>query len=431
MQNFFFTPRFRGNRTLQGALLGCSLLGATALGAPMQLATNLTFQAGATLRETFDSNVYLQDVEPSPLIPNAMRPFQESFVTTIIPRLGLDYRPAPAFGAAVSYSPEVNFFHAESSEDHVTHRGLINMSGRIGEIGWEVPNSFTWIDGSEVGPTWGGPGGAPAIGGVPIRDRRAAFIYRGGVRLVHARDRWLVRPAMSGYLHDFFTEQRVAPGYVNYIDRSDLNGGIDVGYKVYENTHFVTGYRYGFQTQDRVINSPLRYDNEYHRVLFGLEGQPAKWIRLGISLGPDFRHFGERTAPDFDNRHTLLNVDSAVVITPGARDTITLTARRHAQPAYASPTAYEDITYDFAWRHKLSERFAATAGFRAYIGDWLSPVNREDWIYTPSGMLTYTHDQHISADLAYSYDWVDSKVPDTAGREYTRHLVSVALRYTF
>jgi hypothetical protein len=413
-------------------LLGAPLLfGSSALAAPWQLSTNLTAQASVTIRETFDSNVYLQDVEPSPLIPNALRPFQESFVTTIMPRLGLDYRPAPAFASAISYSPEVNFYHSESSEDHVTHRGLINLSGKIRDVGWEIPNSFIWIDGNTVGPTFGTPGAPPAIGGGPIRDRRAAFIYRGGVRLNFAHEPWMLRPVMNGYLHDFLTEQRASPGYVNYIDRSDVNGGLDVGRKIFKDTFFLAGYRYGFQNQSRVITAPFRYDNEYHRVLFGVEGQPADWLRLGISLGPDFRHFGERTAPDFDSRHNVVYIDSVAVLTPGSRDTVTLTVRRHAQPAYASPTAYEDITYDLAWRHQLNERFAATAGFRAYIGDWLAPVNREDWIYTPSGALTYTHNQHLSAELAYSYDWVDSKVPDTAGREYTRHLVSLALRYNF
>jgi hypothetical protein len=430
MQKFYSLSTL--NRALLRTLLAAPILVAsTTLAAPWQVTTNLAFEASATLRETFDSNVYLQDVEPSPLVPNALRPFQESFITTFMPRLGLNYRPMPAFGAVISYSPEVNFYHAEPSEDHVTHRGLVNLSGRIRDIVWELPNSLTWIDGNTVGPTFGTPGAPPAIGGVPLRDRRAAFIYRGGVRLNFARDPWLVRPVMNGYVHDFLTEQRTDPGYVNYIDRSDINGGLDLGYQVYEKTYLLAGYRYGFQNQSRVVNSAFRYDNEYHRALLGIEGQPASWIRLGISVGPDFRSFGARTAPAFDRDRTVVFVDSTVTIIPAATDTITFTARRLAQPAYGSPTAYEDILYELAWRHTFSERFATTAGFRAYVGDWFLPVEREDWIYTPNGALIYTHNQHISAELGYSYDWVDSKVPNTAGREYTRHLVSLGVRYNF
>ena len=58
-----------------------------------QLSSNVTLKADLTLKETFDSNVYLQDVEPNPAITNAALPFQESFVTSVTPRVGLDVPP--------------------------------------------------------------------------------------------------------------------------------------------------------------------------------------------------------------------------------------------------------------------------------------------------------------------------------------------------
>ena len=36
--------------------------------------TNLTLNADLTVRETYDSNIYLQNVEPSPTVPNAVKP---------------------------------------------------------------------------------------------------------------------------------------------------------------------------------------------------------------------------------------------------------------------------------------------------------------------------------------------------------------------
>jgi len=77
-----------------------------------------------------------------------------------------------------------------------------------------------------------------------------------------------------------------------------------------------------------------------------------------------------------------------------------------------------------------------SVGFQLYIGDWQSPVQREDWIYTESIGLSYTHDKHRGAELAYSHDWVESQVPTSVatcskGREYTRHLVSLAIKYAF
>jgi long-subunit fatty acid transport protein len=100
---------------------------------------------------------------------------------------------------------------------------------------------------------------------------------------------------------------------------------------------------------------------------------------------------------------------------------------------------YEDITYDLNWKHKFDDHWAGSAGFRLYAGDWQQPVSRNDWIYTPSLGLTYTHDKHLSAEFNYSYDWVENKVavvPGTQtayadGREFTRHMVSLSVKYAF
>lgn len=61
------------------------------LALPVAAATsNWTFNAELTLKETFDSNVYLQDAEPNrTLVPQAVSPLQESFVTSITPKLVL------------------------------------------------------------------------------------------------------------------------------------------------------------------------------------------------------------------------------------------------------------------------------------------------------------------------------------------------------
>ena len=73
----------------------------------------------------------------------------------------------------------------------------------------------------------------------------------------------------------------------------------------------------------------------------------------------------------------------------------------------------------------------AVAGFKVYGGDWQPPVNREDWIYTPSAMLSYAFNKHLNADLSYSYDRAVSEAPNTQGREFTRHIVSLGLKCSF
>jgi hypothetical protein len=413
------------------AALGLFILAAGSANAAW---TNLTHKLDLTLRETFDSNVYLQDVEPDlAQVPQAAQPFRESFVTSITPRVSLSYHPAQEFGVAVSYAPEVVFYHSEPSEDHVSHRGSILLRGTINDVAWEQPNNITWIDGGTETLYFGGPGGMPAIGGVPIRDRRAALVYRGGFRATwNFAERFFLRPVASAYVHEFFTEQRTDRGYANFVDRNDVNGGLDAGLRVAENTRAFVGYRYGFQDEGHLITEPsIEYDNEYHRVLFGIEGQPLPWLKLAVALGPSFHHSTARTRADFDRDYTILFVDSAVTLLPTSKDSVIITVRQFTQPAFGSCSIYEDRTFDLAWRHTLSGQWLFGAGFRAYAGDWLSPVQREDWIYTASGQVAYTHNAHLNAELTYSYDWAESRVPNREGREFTRHLVSLAVRYAF
>ncbi len=413
------------------------LLSVAALAAP----TNLTFNAKLTVKETFDSNVYLQDDAPSPAIPNAVRPFQESWVTTVMPRVALEWRPMTEFGLAASYSPEVTTYHDAPSESHVTHRVGLTFSGTVQDVRWEQFNTFTWIDGSTAGltfgivdPMTGKPVGAPAIGGIPIRDRREALIYRNGFGAYHPRGRFFFRPRFSTYVHDFRTtlrDPRLYPYYQNYVDRNDLNVGLDVGYRIAGEVHAVLGYWFGYQMEPSLPGSSVDYSNHYHRATGGLEGRLTRWFRINLHLGPAYHDFDHATPSNFDGHQVLLYVDSSAVITPTARDTLTLTVKQFMQPAFGTPSAYEDITYDAVWRHRFCDHAAVKTGFRIYAGDWLHPVQRDDWIYTVSAGLDLTFHKRLSAALAYSYDWVESKIPHTAGREFTRHLGTLSLRYAF
>ena len=50
--------------------------------------------------------------------------------------------------------------------------------------------------------------------------------------------------------------------------------------------------------------------------------------------------------------------------------------------------------------------------------------------------MTYNFDKHLSAEVSYSYDWATEQVnppsePLANSHEFTRHLVSVAVKYTF
>lgn len=446
-------------------LAACAALAETSVHSAM---TNLTFKAEASVKETFDSNVYLQDEDPAPANVAAAKaagltPVKanwSSFVTSILPKASLEYKPDPAFNLLASYAPDITWFHSASSENYVAHRGNLNFGGKLDETTWEFLNSAIVIDGSDQSLTFARPGEVTAIGGLPLRDRRDSIVFRNSFRVTQPLgEEWFIRPLAGAYLHDFRTEQRYTPPaerskyiYENAIDRQEVSGGLDLGYKIHAGTHLILGYRYGQQDQfsgpygraGAVIDSP--FDSTFHRVLVGVEGAPCKWLKLALLAGPDIREFSEDAMRQFaaitpsyatfQGDELLYYIDASITILPTDSDSIILKTTRYEQPAFSSFSMYEDIKSDFIWKHRCNEKLSSSVGFTIYIGDWQPPVRREDWVYTPNCSLSYALTKKLSAEASYAYDWVDSKVPTSvdplsAGHEYTRHLATLGLRYGF
>lgn len=380
------------------------------------------------LRESFDGNVYLQDIGRTAR--------QGSMVTSATPALALGYRRGQAFRATFTYAPEIVRFHSQRSENHVAHRADLGLAGTSGRTSWEFTNSLVAIDGSNQGPIFdvASKCDIPALGGIPIRDRRDAVIMRNGLRVTHTMGRWFVRPTVTTYIHDFRTQQRARTGaylgYENYIDRWEATGGVDVGYAVGEKTWMVAGHRYGRQEQGRLLGAASPYSNNYHRVLAGVEGSPAAWLRLSALAGPDIRQFG-RAPAGFDAGELLWFINASASWLPDPNTAVTVTVSRFEQPAFSSHSVYEDLVYDVTWRRRVGKRVSVAAGFRAYGGDWQAPVEREDWIYTPTASAAWAFHERLTAEVCYSYDSVRSRVPGTHGREYTRPIFSAGVRGSF
>ncbi len=414
------------------------------------LPTNITWKAELTVKETYDDNVYILDTRADPSIvppPNSIIavPHKESFVTTVTPYVGLTYRACPAFAASVSYAPDAVWYHSAPSEDYFAHRGAVNFNGKIQNASYEWLNNVVWIDGNHLGVTTLRPGDCRAIGGIPLRDRRDQAVYRDGFKLALPFGKWFVRPVVSTYVHDFQITQRAnLPQnrtnfvYDNYIDRWEVNGGLDAGYEGFKGTKFVVGYRFGHQEQGELLGVESRFSNDYQRFLAGVEGSPWKWLKVSILAGPDVRNWQHNMPAGFNRDELLWYVDGTVAVLPTDADTVALKLTRFEQPAFTSQSVYEDIKYDLSWRHKFTEKFTVGIGFILYIGDWQAPMHREDWIYTPSAMASYAFTKHVIAELNYFHDSAVNQVSTSApgatyanGREYTRNLVSLAVKYTF
>lgn len=51
--------------------------------------------------------------------------------------------------------------------------------------------------------------------------------------------------------------------------------------------------------------------------------------------------------------------------------------------------------------------------------------------FSPQRRLGRDLHTHLRAGRAYSYEWVESRIPPTRGREFTRGLGTPSLRYVF
>ncbi len=381
---------------------------------------------------SFDSNLFQQDIGDQ-----AKR---ETWVNTFSASVALSSQSNPQFKSHISYAADASFYDGQSVENHVIHRAGFRFNGESGNTQWEWLSGVTRIVGDKQGPRYtlnGGTSAAelPVIGGVPIRDRRDAAIFRSSFKLTQNFGTLFLRPVATFYHHNFMTEQH-APigaflGYENYVDRREIGGGCDIGFEAFDNNWLVAGVRYGRQKQYQLLGASSSYGNHYVRLLFGIEGRPAAWLKLNVLAGPDFRNFGSSTPAGFDSNKVYTFIDANAVITLTEADSLTVAIKRFMQPSYTSLSLYEDIVYEFNYVRILDQRFTAGAGFKAYNAKWRPPAQRDDWVFTPGIFLSYTHNANVSAELTYTHEWSDSKIANTEGREFTRHLVGLGLKYRF
>ncbi len=398
-------------------------LPAVAENLPTSSSTDWTITLSAALKETFDSNVYLQD--------QTSRAQRESLVTTLQSQLIAKWNGSSWLNAALCYQPEANWFHAETSENFVLQRAVLNLSGRGDDISYESATSLVLINGDSASLIWTGPGGAPATGAATVRDRRDATVYRSSFRVTREFGDWFARPVATFYLHDFQTDQRAIPGYQSFVDRGEVTVGADLGRRFGAWSAW-SGYRYGVQNQARLLQFPEEYDSTFHRILFGAEGSLATWLKFNVTLGPEFRRYGDKVHPTFGARDEFnIYVDASCILTPTAKDTLGFLAKRFEQPGASGRAAYEDSTYEITWRHKFNAAWTAGLSGRAYGTAFLKPAQRDDWILSQSAFLNWTINQNWNAELSYAHESGETTTPGASGREYERHLVALGLRYNF
>jgi len=422
----------------------------------------------AGVRETYDNNVMMV-VQKS-----GSMPLQPSWITTFSPRVGFNF--APLFGKpdaldtfTLAYQPDFFIYHNLSSENHNTHTFTNSLHGRLGKFSYAITQGFMFVDASSIAPAYQLPGGAAkqdynVLAMISARDRRKQVQERPSVSLRYDQDHYFLRASGSLVYFDMLTDWRdggvgnnTLPrdyGYLNYVDRADVNGGPDLGWKITPDFALTLGYRYGHQYQQSLPPSinvlavngrPANATSDYQRLLFGLEGKPLHGLTLNAVIGPDFRDYNS-AAPVPRDRLTTFFTQSSLTLNLATNQSLSLSYKRwyweasigrltdiettaqiayHADPipALGLDLAFKFINYDYT----INSAALTTLGTTVYS-------YRNDDMYSLSAGLTWRFNPHFSATAGYTVNLGRNQQPQVANafyRTFDQQLVSLALNYKF
>ena len=392
------------------------------------------------LKESYDDNIYLAgNGQPTsftvPAGSVAALENRASWVTTVSPKLGVNL--APLFGdqkvlqaLSFAYAPDFAIYHDQPIESYDAHRFTTAIKAKADAFSFNLDNGFTYIHGSQVAPFY--PGAFySAWGIVAPRERREQIQDRAAVSLQYDQENWFIRPAASLLYYDLMTEQQNIPGYLNFSDRYDVNGGADFGYKVEPQLALTLGYRYGHQYQEQFSFTPYSSSSDYQRVLVGLEGKPWKWLDIKFQGGPDFRSYAGTTP--VNNLHPVTYYgEGTFAATLTDKDALAFKYKQFRWVSCLGKVPYIDSQYDLSYHRKLTSQLGLDLGAKLLSADYsignLPSCQRDDLQYTVSAGVNYTFNTHISANLAYSRDMgrnTQDGVVNQQTREYDRDLVSL------
>jgi hypothetical protein len=433
------------NRTAQ-ADTSSGLDRAPAWGLPLQKPAWLT-DLSVGVRQSYDDNVFLAGADSKYLPPAytvppgsavALRDIS-SWVTTVSPKVAVNL--APLLGAqnleslSFSYAPDFAEYYDTPSEDNSAHRFGTAIKARAESFSLAVENNFTCVDGDSIAPTY--PGALlSAIGIAAPRERREQIQDHATVALRYDGDSWFIRPTASLLYYDMMTELIDVPGYQDYCDRYDVNGGADFGYKLSPQTAVTLGYRYGYQYQEQFSFSPYSSPSDYQRLLVGFEGKPWKWLEVKFLAGPDFRDYPGDTpthsTPVADKTPVKYYGEASVTAKLSSKDALTFRSKQFQWVSSLGKVPYYDSLFDLAYRRAVTTRLNVDLGGRVWSADYnsgdLPTCTRDDWQYSVLAGVTYTFSTHLSANLAYELDLGRNGQDDIANpqaREYNRNLVSL------
>jgi hypothetical protein len=454
------------SRILSGGLVAAAIAasslaadGVPALPASAQKPDWLS-DASIGVKESYDDNVLL-------VSGDGLQPVS-SWVNDVALKLGINFVPLLGDQHALQtlslvYQPDFVTYDKASSENYDAHRFITSLKGKSDNLSFSFDNTFLYNDGSRVAPTYAlnQLAGAAANQNDKYRNNFAHGIARE--RRNQTQDRYtaflqyntgslFVRPVSALTFYDLNTvlhNTGAAPykGYQDYVDRYDINGGADLGFKVTPSLWATLGYRYGYQYQQQfalAINSDQHFSSgHYQRALAGLEGKVGI-LTLKLAAGPQFQDYGGATP--INNPHTTRYYAEATVSAAIAPDqSLNFNYKQWLFVASTGLAPYVDSSYTLNYHWNATKQLGFDLGAKFLEANYTlgndvagsAPARRDDLDYGLVAGASYAFNPHFSASVAYNYDLGrngDHNLPANlfaSYRDFEHNVVTVGLTYKF
>jgi hypothetical protein len=335
----------------------------------------------------------------------------------------------------LAYAADYTAYEAAAREDNFRNTLTLEARGQGGPWSLSIDNPLSYVDGSREDQFFNTYNN---LGYAATRERRNQIQERDTSFLRYDAPGWFARAMASATYYNLLIAEHnpvgAYKGYVNWVNRDDINIGADLGYKLTPDLAFVAGWRIGQQTQARLYYSPVDNDNTYNRALFGLEGKWRSWLRAQVTAGPDFRRYGDGSNSGIQgDRHTWLYTQSLLTATFSPNDTLTVSNKVWHFVSSAGVSSIQETTEGLAFKHAFSKQLSASAGVALAGHRYDFPAVRNDWTRSYPVDITYALTSRLSLSADYANTGGHSHLPVAAspGQNFSDSLASVSVKASF
>jgi hypothetical protein len=395
--------------------------------------------ASVGVKQGYDSNLFGTSTNPAghPDVANVGSGFTVLSANLTFDLLAGSGTPQGGFFSALTlaYGGDYTAYEKVAREDNLRNTFSLLVKGKSGAWSLSIDNPLIYVDGGKEDPiynTFTPPGFSAAL------QRRNQIQERNTSMLRYDTSNWFARAVANATYYDMMIDEHnpvgVDKGYLNWVNRDDINVGTDLGYKLTPDFAFTAGWRLGSQTQASPYYSLVGNDSTYNRALLGFEGKLLPWLKASVVTGPDFRRYSNAAHLGLaGDRHTWLYTESTLTATFSPADTLTAANKVWHFVAAPGLTSDQETADSLAYRHAFTKELSASVGVKIMGFRFDAPTVRNDWATTYPVNLTYAFNAGLALSADYSSTLGRSHVPAAAGpgRDWDENLVSLSVKASF